>query len=320
MSAGRGVRPARFAGSWYPGRPDDLAAAVDDALARAPTSGATGAWPAPPPGAPVAAGGRVLGVVAPHAGYRYALDVAAAAYARVDVPARVVVLCPNHTVPPPVISVWARGAWETPLGPVPVDEPLADALLEACAGACPEARADEGAHLREHAVELHLPLLQRRRAGRPLAVVPVVVAPSGWAGLEAFGRALAQALAGAGAGGREVLVVASTDMNHHEDRGATARKDARALEALLAADPRELVLRCERERISMCGVRPTAAALVAARALGAVAVEPCAHADSGDAAGGRSPGGAGEADPAARVVGYASALLRVRDASPGPPS
>ena len=59
---------------------------------------------------------RARGVVVPHAGYVYSGHVAGAVYSRLQLPDRYIILCPNHTIPPPIMSVWSGGAWETPLG------------------------------------------------------------------------------------------------------------------------------------------------------------------------------------------------------------
>ncbi|MBX3469292.1 MAG: AmmeMemoRadiSam system protein B [Planctomycetes bacterium] len=246
---------------------------IDAALAAA-------AGPAPAP---------ARAVVAPHAGYRYSLSIAAAAYARVVVPEVVVVLCPNHTVPPPIVSAWSGGAWRTPLGAVAV----ADDLLARLRAASPLVVADTRAHQDEHAVELHLPLLQRLRAGRPLRVAPVVVAAPGADDLLALGDALADVI-----GADDVLVVASTDMNHHEAADVTRRKDERALRPLLALDPAGLLATCAREQVSMCGVRPTTVALQAARRLGATRAELVRHGHSGEVSGDDR-----------RVVGYAGVVV-----------
>lgn len=232
-------------------------------------------------------------MVAPLAGYRYSLAIAAAVYARVVVPEVVVVLCPNHTVPPPIVSAWSGGAWRTPLGAVAV----ADDLLGRLRAASPLVVADTRAHQDEHAVELHLPLLQRLRAGRPLRVAPVVVAAPGTDDLLALGDALADVI-GADEGADDVLVVASTDMNHHEAADVTRRKDERALRPLLALDPAGLLATCAREQVSMCGVRPTAVALQAARRLGATRAELVRHGHSGEVSGDDR-----------RVVGYAGVVV-----------
>ncbi|MGE0710340.1 MAG: AmmeMemoRadiSam system protein B [Planctomycetota bacterium] len=267
-------RPARFAGSWYPGDPARLEAEI--AAAEGPPARRASA--------------RAL--VLPHAGYRFSLRIGAPAVARVEVPPLVAVLCPNHTVPPPIVAAWPDGAWETPLGRVSIDAEVTQAL----ARGYPELRTDPDAalraHLREHAIELVLPLLQRRRAD--LRLVAVVVAEPRLERLQALGRALAAALAG-----REALIVASSDMSHFLDAEEARRRDERALERLRAFDPVGLLQRCEDEDISMCGVRPTVVALEAARALGASAVEVVAYGHSGEVTGDDE-----------RVVGYAAAIVR----------
>jgi len=270
MSSAAAVRPARFAGTWYPGEPDAL---------RRMLAGAT----------PAAAAGPALAVVAPHAGYRFSLPIAAETYARVEVPATAVVLCPNHTVPPPVVSIWPSGAWETPLGRVAVDEELAAAIR----AECPAVTDAPVAHQREHAVELHLPLLQHHRPD--VKVVPLVVAAPRVDELRALGEGIARAI-----GAREdVLLVASTDMTHQQPADVARAQDERALARLLALDPAGLLETCEREGITMCGVRPTTAALYAALAMGATRAELVRYGHSGEAS--------GDYD---RVVGYAGAVVR----------
>ena len=265
------VRPARFAGSWYPGDP----VALRSALAEAAPAGAAPA--------------RALAVIAPHAGYRYSLPIAAAAYAQVEVPDVAVVLCPNHTVPPPIVSIWSAGAWETPLGPVEVEAGLAAAIARGFPAAVEETRA----HLREHAIELQLPLLQARNPG--VRIVPVVVADPRPEALRGLGEAIAAAVAGR----RDVLLVASTDMTHHEPAGVAEAQDRRALARVEALDPRGLLEVCEREGITMCGVRPTAAVLWAALALGATRAELVRYGHSGQVSG-----------DDASVVGYAGLVVR----------
>lgn len=267
-------RAARFAGSWYPGTAAGIAAAVEAAgepCAREPATA----------------------LVLPHAGWRYSLRIAAPAVARVAVPERVVFLCPNHRVPPPVVAAWPEGSWETPLGSVPVDAQLTHRLL----AACPRVSAGTEAHLEEHAIEVLLPVLQR--AQPRLKIVAVVVAEPSYAGLAEIGRGLAAALRAEGLSREDVLIVASSDMSHFLDAREARRRDERALERLLAFDAEGLLERCQEEQISMCGVRPTVVALEAARALGATRVELVDYGHSGEISGDEGS-----------VVGYASAIVR----------
>jgi AmmeMemoRadiSam system protein B len=265
------LRAARFAGSWYPGQTLALSEAIRDATPAATTRPA-------------------LAIVAPHAGYRYSLAIAAETYAQVAVPARAIVLCPNHTVPPPIISVWSGGSWETPLGEVPIDTELRDAILTRC----PLAQAETNAHQREHAIELHLPLLQHHRPD--VQIVPIVVADPDPGHLRELGEGLAGAIQDVGG---DVLLVASTDMTHQQPAAVAKAQDERALDHVLALDPDGLLQRCSREQITMCGVRPTAAVIHAAKTLGATQVELVRYGNSGEAS--------GDYDS---VVGYAGLVIR----------
>jgi AmmeMemoRadiSam system protein B len=265
------VRPAHFAGSWYPGDAKELRATIERATPRADRK-------------------RAIAVVSPHAGYRYSGAIAAETIAHVEVPRTAVVLCPNHRVPPPIVSVWPSGTWRTPLGELPVDEPLVEALLKECkaSGLVAEMRA----HDQEHAVELQLPILQFHRPD--LRIVAIVVAQDDPERLKALGEGMARAIAGRD----DVLIVASSDMNHYESHEVAERKDKLALDRVLAMDPAGLLEVCDREDITMCGVRPTAATLWAAKALGAKKAELVRHATSGDVS--------GEYDS---VVGYAGVVV-----------
>ncbi|HEX9282819.1 MAG TPA: AmmeMemoRadiSam system protein B [Gemmatimonadales bacterium] len=242
------MRAPAVSGRFYPGTRPQLERVVRELLAAVPD--------VRPPPAPARA------AVAPHAGYVYSGLTAAHVFARLDVPPVVVILAPNHTGvcrAPGGASLWEAGAFRTPLGDVPVDEPLADALLRAS----PLVGLDHAAHAQEHAVEVELPFLQARRAD--VRIVPLVLAWDAWEGCEALGRVLAALV---GRWPERVLLLASSDLNHYEPASVNERKDRRALEALAALDGAELLARCRRERISMCGRAPAATVLAATRALG----------------------------------------------------
>src|SRR5262245_57744033 len=92
---------------------------------------------------------RVIGAVIPHAGYMYSGHVAGAVYARMEIPNRVIVLCPNHTGLGPPLSIMRTGAWKTPLGQIAIDNSICDALM----AGDPQLTDDLSAHRYEHAVE-----------------------------------------------------------------------------------------------------------------------------------------------------------------------
>src|SRR5271168_1465760 len=108
------TRQPAVAGRFYPKDRDTLQKDVQSYLA-------TQAIPIP-----------ALGCVAPHAGYIYSGAVAGAVFAGLDIPRRVIVLCPNHTGKGRPLAIMSSGAWETPLGLAPIDSPLAEALRKRC--------------------------------------------------------------------------------------------------------------------------------------------------------------------------------------------
>jgi AmmeMemoRadiSam system protein B len=213
-------------------------------------------------------------------------------FARLAVPPVVVILAPNHTGvcrAPGGASLWERGAFRTPLGDVLVDEGLAGALL----AASPLVAADHAAHAHEHAVEVELPFLQVRRAD--VRIVPLVLAWDAWEGCAALGHTLAGLV---GRWPEQVLLLASSDLNHYEPASVAALKDRRALDAVAALDGAELLARCRREQISMCGRAPAATVLAATRALGATRADIVHYSHSGMVT--------GEDDA---VVGYAGVVI-----------
>ncbi len=259
-----------MAGRFYPGERDRLALEVAALIGRPPD-------PALP----------AIGVLAPHAGYVYSGAVAGATYARVGVPARAIVLCPNHTGRGANASLWPDGAWRTPLGRVPIDPELTEGLR-----ACPLVEDDRAAHLGEHALEVQLPFLQARRPD--VSIAALCLGSLDASECEALGRVVAEVVKA-----RPALIVASSDMSHYLPAELAREKDERALARLLALDWRGMHELVHREGISMCGVIPATVMLAAARELGARTAELVRYANSGDVSGDRRS-----------VVGYAGAIVR----------
>jgi MEMO1 family protein len=277
------LRHPAVAGRFYPADPDDLRAEALAYLSQASSANQ----------APV----RALGCIAPHAGYMYSGHVAGAVFARVEVPKRCIVLCPNHTGKGHALAVMSDGAWQTPLGNVPVDGELAAALKERF----PALQEDSAAHRAEHAAEVELPFLLLRQPD--LRFVPIALGTRQFEVLEQLGLALADVIARESAAqiaGQDdsILIVASSDMNHYESDVITRAKDHQAIERILTLDPRGLIDVVTQQDISMCGLGPTVAMLTAVRQLGAKSAELVKYATSGDISGDRN-----------MVVGYAGVVV-----------
>jgi MEMO1 family protein len=206
------LRHPAVAGRFYPRDADDLRTEVRTYLSQLPANQASG---------------KAIGCLAPHAGYMYSGHVAGAVFARVEIPRRCIVLCPNHTGLGRALAIMSDGAWETPLGEVMIDTQLAAALKQRF----PALQEDSAAHRAEHAAEVELPFLQLRQP--ELRFVPIALGTGQLEPLEQLGKALADVLA---AEKDPILVVASSDMNHYESDAVTRVKDHRAIERILSLD------------------------------------------------------------------------------------
>jgi hypothetical protein len=269
------IRRAAVAGTWYPGDARGLAHAVDECLARA---------------GPQSVAGRLVGLISPHAGLRYSGPVAAHAYALLNGRSGLTVLLvgPSHHMAFRGSAVWTRGAFETPLGRIPIDEPLAQALLDE-----PDGILDEPSpHVPEHSLEMQLPFLQHLVAD--LRLVPVLMGGQSRDEAARLAVALERAVQR-----HPALLVASSDLSHYHAAAVANRLDAQVVGDVERFSPESLMARLEARREHACGGGPMVAVMSAARRLGANAARVLRYADSGDE---------GEHDKS-RVVGYLAAAL-----------
>jgi MEMO1 family protein len=266
------IRRAAVAGTWYPGSPGALRAAVEGHLERAGESRLTG---------------DVVALVAPHAGLMYSGPVAAYAYALLRGRAldAAVLVGPSHFVGFDGVALWPAGGFETPLGVSGIDEDFAEALLKST----PIVHAHTKPHVREHSLEMQLPFLQHLA---PAArIVPLLVGYQTAETARVLGDALASVLRT-----RRALLVASTDLSHYHEARTAQRLDAVVLDCLARFDADGLQNALNTLPDHACGGGPTVAVLRAAHALGASHTVVLNYADSGDVSGDKSS-----------VVGYVSA-------------
>jgi hypothetical protein len=261
------TRPAAVAGRFYPGRAGELTDAVDWCVKAAQVE-------------PGATAPKVL--LVPHAGYVYSGPIAGSAYAALAPWAhrirRVVLLGPTHRVATPGLAAPRASHFETPLGPVPVDQAALAELDD-----LPQVRVSDAVHAEEHSLEVQLPFLQRLLGS--FALVPLAV-----------GRASANEVAEVLErlwGGDETLVVISSDLSHYLPYAQARACDAATIERVLQLDP-------DLDHQEACGATPLAGALVAARRHG-LAARLLDLRNSGDTAGDRD-----------RVVGYAAVAFEPR--------
>jgi AmmeMemoRadiSam system protein B len=266
------IRRPAVAGYFYPKKPGELRKLIGQMVD------------------PEAERQKALAVVSPHAGFVYSGPVAGAVYSSVDLPEHFVILGPSHREIRPLFAIATKGTWQTPLGEVSLDPVLSEAVRRRSA----LIEEEDGAHAQEHSLEVQLPFIQYLR--KSFSIVPICISyQADYGSLEELGRAVAGGIKEIG---RPALIVASTDMSHYVSQETAKRKDFLAIDKILALDARGLYDIVQRENISMCGFQPTAAAIIAARELGAGKAELIRYQTSGDAS--------GDYD---QVVGYAGLRL-----------
>jgi MEMO1 family protein len=281
------IRHPAVAGRFYPADPEVLREEVRAYLSLMSSPSTSN------PTSSIASGKepiQAVGCIAPHAGYMYSGHVAGAVFAELKIPELCVVMCPNHTGMGHPLAINSEGVWETPFGDVPIDNDFSSALQQRF----PILQEDAAAHRNEHAAEVELPFLQMRQPR--LKFVPIALGTGQFEILAQLGEILADVIA---IHKSEVLIVASSDMNHYESDAVTRVKDHTAIEPILRLDARGLYDVVTQQHVSMCGFGPAVAMLTAAKKLGATSAELVKYATSGDVSGDRD-----------LVVGYAGIIVR----------
>lgn len=211
--------------------------------------------------------------ISPHAGFMYSGMVAGAVFASVSLPESCVLIGPSHRHHGSRFQVMGRGSWETPLGDASIDTELAGLLLEAS----PLVIEGSSTHIHEHSLEVQLPFLLYFQ--KNIKIVPIsTVFDADYDELQGLGAAIARVIRQCG---RNVFIVASTDMSHYVSAEMARVKDSMAIDRILDLDPRGLYDIVRSEDISMCGSHAVTAALCAAKNLGAQRAELIKYQHSG---------------------------------------
>lgn len=266
-------RPA-VAGQFYGGTRASCLAEVEECLPSRPFAGDL-----PNP--------IVAGIV-PHAGWVFSGDLAAAVFQaihQVNGPVDTFVLFgAAHRYYGGPAAVYDKGNWETPLGLIRIDEDLA-AKIAALDGAA----ADPQAHRAEHSIEVQVPFIQHLFPDAK--IVPVLVPPDHFD--PAFGTAVGRLLAAAK--NKKTVSVASTDLTHYGPRygfcpagtgpdaltWAYQVNDMEFINHALQMDA-EHIVSIAMEKQNACGPAAVAAAIAAAKALGAARGVLIGHTSSSD--------------------------------------
>jgi MEMO1 family protein len=246
------IRKAAYAGTWYPDGRTDIEEYIVPGLKQS----------------------RALAVFCPHAGWIYSGKVAGEVFSSVSPAGLYVLIGPNHQGAGSPVGVFPEGSWETPLGPLEVESSVAAALIKKAG--C--AHADTVSHSKEHSLEVQLPFIKYFSPGAKIA--PISLSDYSLNTLKALGEAVAGAIAESEYK-NNALIVASTDMSHYISAEQAKKLDMLAIKKVLELDPEGLMSTVSEHDISMCGSGPSAAALWAAKALGAKSSRLVRYTNSG---------------------------------------
>src|SRR2546429_9486207 len=116
----------------------------------------------------------------------YSGHVAGAVFAKLEIPSRCILMCPNHTGIGHPLAIMSEGLWQTPLGPVNIDHELDEKLRHGF----PLLEEDASAHRAEHAAEVELPFLQSLKPD--ITFVPIALCTGRYETIESLRTAIAE--------------------------------------------------------------------------------------------------------------------------------
>ncbi len=276
------VRFPAVAGSFYSDSPKVLSAQVGKFINDSALKGT---------------GGKLIGLIAPHAGYIYSGHVAGYAYKQLMGQSfdTVVLVGLSHRYPIEGAAIYARGAFRTPLGDIHIDEDLAAEIMRLNG----DILDLPSAHANEHSLEVQLPFLQYLLSD--FRIVTILLQDDSPENVIPLSQAIAEAL-----GNRSCLLIGSTDLCHYPVYEEARKSDQVVIEAIGHFDPdylREQLDGYMQHRLArnlhcmMCSTGAIYTTMRAAKALGGNRIEVLKAANSGDVSIGRQD----------QVVGYMAA-------------
>ena len=177
-------------------------------------------------------------LIVPHAGYIFSGKVAATGYSQISVEKKyqnVFIIGVSHRVRFSGVSIYPHGNYITPLGKIPVNDTLAQKLINEnrIIHFIPEA------HQSEHSIEVQLPFLQYHLK-KGFRIVPILTGDSN----PATTRKLAEALQPYFTS--DNLFIISTDFSHYPPSATAQKVDKETAEAILSGKPEQLQKVCQK--------------------------------------------------------------------------
>ena len=235
---------------------------------------------------------NAFGIISPHAGYVYSGKTAYAGFSSIKIKNNIIIIGPNHTGMGAGYSVMDNGKYDFKDFSVSINAELADAIIKDTGSPF---ISDELAHLKEHSVEVQIPLLYSFK--KDFKIVPIMVSFIRYNDVLNASKAIFNALRKLNLLD-DVLIVASSDMTHYEPAESARLKDDIAIKEILDLNPSGLYEKVGENNITMCGFIPASIMLNVAKMAGRTKSKLIGYTNSGEASGDYSS-----------VVGYSSIVI-----------
>lgn len=277
-----------FAGSWYPANPKDCKQEIRDFLKE--------------PFPQIDSGRKYNGGIVPHAGWYFSGSIACNVIHRLveeEKPPDVFVVSGMHLYAGAPSFIMAQGAWDTPFGPIDVEENLARELTQRFSFQL----ETPGDYSQDNTIELQLPFI---KFFFPMSkIVPIGIPPAKSA--IQIGKTTAEITKTLGL---SVKFIGSTDLTHYgQNYGFTPKgvgadavewvkneNDRKIIDLMLDLNPEGIIAEALSSQNACCA-GAAAAAIAGAKALGTDQADLLAYTTSYD----KSPG--------SNLVGYVGILL-----------
>lgn len=277
----RVIRRTLGAGRWFPGDTDKLRTMVNGFIDSAEVPEVSG---------------RVIGCLAPHAGYDYSGKVAGHTFralrdnaAIAGAPETVVILGFSHRGGFGGAALMDGDAIETPLATTELDKDAAALLMKNSKGI----RVDYSPHGGEHSAENEIPFVQATFPDAKLVV-------SLFGGHDADAVIEMSDALGVLAKEKKIVVVASTDLLHDADYDLVSKTDRETLKQIAAMDSNAIIHAWKPSSQVCCGLMPVLTVMRFAAAQGCETASVLHYRNSGD----DDPSGRGH-----WVVGYGAVVF-----------
>ncbi|MCL4542539.1 MAG: AmmeMemoRadiSam system protein B [Deltaproteobacteria bacterium] len=233
-----------------------------------------------------------FGIISPHAGYVYSGKTAYMGFSEINIKSNIIIIGPNHTGIGADYSVMASGEYGFRDFDVPVNSEFAEAIINEKGSPF---TGDELAHIKEHSIEVQIPLLYNLK--KDFKIVPIVVSFVKYGDIVHAAQIIFNALKKSNLLD-DVLIVASSDMTHYENAESAKTKDGVAINEILNLNPEGLYNKVREHDISMCGFIPASIMLNVAKMAGRTHAKLINYTNSGEVSGDYS-----------NVVGYSSIIV-----------